>query len=174
MAIASDGSVFVSDGYENSRVVHFDKNGKFIKTWGKRGKGEGQFHLVHAIGIDSKDRLYVADRSNARVQVFTSGGKFLAQWTDIIIPWGIWVTAKDEIWVCGSTRLPLSPPQDQVFIKFSPEGKVLSRVPVPMGKPGKTKPGEFDWVHGMAVDSNGNIYGGDIKGERVQKFKPGK
>src|SRR5436190_651563 len=79
VAIDSHGDAFVSDGYGNSRVVKFDKDGKYLLAWGKKGKGEGEFNLPHAVRIDSKGLLYVADRENDRIQVFDQQGKFQRQ-----------------------------------------------------------------------------------------------
>ncbi len=178
VAITPDGEVFVSDGYGNARVVHFDRRGKFVKAWGKLGTRPGEFSLPHAIVLDSKGRLYVADRNNARVQVFDRTGKFLDQWQNLIVPWGLWVTPNDEIWVCGcspmrwrETDSTLScPPKDQLFMKFDTSGRVLQLWTVPKGEDGQEKPGELNWVHGIAVDSQGNIYATDIIGARAQKF----
>jgi DNA-binding beta-propeller fold protein YncE len=178
MAVTPTGEVFVSDGYGNARIVHFDKEGKYIKEWGELGHKPGQFSIPHAIALDSKGRLYVADRNNVRVQVFDQEGKFLAQWTDLVTPWGFCVTNKDEIWVCGSSPMRWRkedvtlgcPPKDQLFLKFSPEGKLLRLVTVPKGIDGLERPGECNWVHAMAVDSKGNLYAGDIIGKRAQKF----
>jgi len=178
MAITPRGDVFVSDGYGNSRVVHVDKDGKFVKAWGTLGTRPGQFSLPHAIAVDSKGRLYVADRNNARVQVFDQKGKLLDVWNNLIIPWGLWVSKKDEIWVCGSSpmmwpkdqRVLGCPPKDQMFMKFDASGKVLQIWTIPKGEDGKEKPGELNWVHGIALDSKGNIYAGDIVGGRAQKF----
>ena len=177
MTVTPKGEVFVSDGYGNSRVVHFDAAGKFVKAWGKLGTGPGEFDLPHAVALDSKGTLYVADRNNGRVQVFDQSGKFLAQWKDVLIPWGFCMTAKDELWVCGSspTVRPAKgylgvPPKDQVVMKFDRSGKVLARWAVPKGEDNKEKPGEVNWVHAVAVDSKGNIYLSDIQGKRAQKF----
>jgi hypothetical protein len=178
MAVTPDGDVFVSDGYGNNRVVHFDRSGKFVKDWGELGSKPGLFSIPHAIAIDSKGRLYVADRNNARVQVFDQGGKLLDVWNNLIVPWGFWVTKKDEIWVCGSSPMQWReadnnlgcPPKDQVFMKFNPDGKLLQLWTVPKGADGLEKPGECNWVHCIAEDSKGNLYAGDIKGRKAQKF----
>jgi len=73
------GDMFVSDGYINSRVAKYDRNGAWVKSWGEPGQGPGQFKLPHAIAVDAQGQVYVADRANARVQVFDSDGKFLRQ-----------------------------------------------------------------------------------------------
>lgn len=182
MAITPGGDVFVSDGYRNNRVVHFDASGEFVKAWGSLGVGPEQFSLPHAIAVDSKGRLYVADRNNVRVQVYSQAGKLLDSWTDLIVPWGFCVTDDDEIWVCGSSPMPWRthpdypqaplgcPPADQIVMKFNPDGKVLQMASIPKGADGKEQPGDVNWLHAVAVDSQGNLYLGDIIGKRAQKF----
>jgi hypothetical protein len=182
MAIAANGDVFISDGYGNSRVAHFDDKGKFIKAWGTMGNGPEHFSLPHAIALDSRGRLYVADRNNVRVQVYDPRGRLLGSWRNIIVPWGFCMMEGDELWVCGSSPMawrrdpkypaaPLGcPPKDQVFMKFNTEGKLLQLWSVPKAEDGKEQPGECSWVHCIAVDSKGNLYAGDIIGKRAQKF----
>jgi sugar lactone lactonase YvrE len=182
MAISPSGDIFVSDGYGNARVVHFDKTGKFIKAWGSMGVKRLQFSIPHAIVMDSKGRLYVADRNNNRVQVYSQDGELLDSWKDILVPWGFCITPKDELWICGSSPMPWvndpkypnyplgCPPKDQLFMRFDPTGKVTQLWTVPKAEDGKEKPGDLNWVHCIAVDSKGNIYAGDIQGKRVQKF----
>jgi DNA-binding beta-propeller fold protein YncE len=178
MAFLPNGEVFISDGYGNRRVVHCDKQGRFVKAWGEEGSGPGQFALPHAIAIDSTKRLYVADRNNARIQVFDTEGRLLAVWDDLLMPWGFAVTESDEIWVCGSSRVKhpsgegwvITPPPDQLLMKLNRAGEVLLRVPLDMTATAPGKPGEVDWVHAVAADSKGNIYLGDIQGKRIQKF----
>ena len=91
--------VYVSDGYGNSRVVKFTADGKYVSTWGKRGKGPGEFNTPHSIAIDSKGRVYVSDRENNRIQVFTANGEFLKQWTHLGATQNIFITPKDEVWI---------------------------------------------------------------------------
>lgn len=172
------GDVFISDGYGNARVVRFDKTGKYVLEWGELGHAPGQFSIPHAICMDAKGRIYVADRNNVRVQVFDQKGKFLEEWRDLIVPWGFWVTPKNEIWVCGSSPMQWRktdgalgcPPKDQIFMKFTAEGRVLQLFTLPKGLDGLERPGEVNWVHCIAFDSQGNMYLGDIIGKRAQKF----
>ncbi len=178
VVVTPEGEVFVSDGYGNARVVHFDQDGKFVKAWGKLGTGPGEFSLPHAIAVDSRGRLYVADRNNARIQVFDQDGKFLDQWRNIIVPCAFCMTKADELWVCGSSPMTWRPednvlgypPKDQLFMKFDTSGKLLQLWAAPLGEDGQERPGELNWVHGLAVDSKGNIYAVDVKGKRAQKF----
>ena len=182
MAISSNGDVFISDGYGNARIVHCDKNGKFIKAWGTLGNTDGRFSIPHAIAIDSKDRIYVADRNNVRIQVYDTGGKLVDSWRNIVVPWGFCITENDDIWVCGSSPMkwqfnpkypgaPLGcPPKDQVFMRFRPNGRLMQIWTIPKATDGEERPGELNWLHCLAVDKVGNIYAGDIIGKRMQKF----
>jgi len=90
---------YISDGYGNSRVVKFNKDGKYLKAWGKPGTGPGEFDTVHAVATDSKGRVYVSDRENNRIQIFDSDGNFLKQWTHLGATQGIDITDKDEMFV---------------------------------------------------------------------------
>ena len=174
MAVTADGDVFVADGYVNARVVHFRGDGTFVKAWGRRGSRPGEFSLVHAIVADGRGRLLVADRNNARVQVFDRDGHFLAQWSNVVIPWGLWVAPRDEVWVCGSSPAAwkddafalATPPHDQVLMRFDPDGRLVQLWSVPVGD----APAQLNWAHGIAADSHGNLYCGEYRGKRVQKF----
>jgi DNA-binding beta-propeller fold protein YncE len=180
VAVTPAGDVFVSDGYGNSRVAHFTQDGTFVKAWGTLGTKPGEFSLPHSIAVDSRGRLYVADRNNVRIQVFDQTGKLLDVWPDVITPWGLCVTPKDEVWVCGSTPEVWDtasrggmlgiPPKDQVLMRFTPDGKLAQLWAVPKGEDGKERPGDLNWVHCLALDSKGDIYAGDINGQRIQKF----
>jgi sugar lactone lactonase YvrE len=174
MAITSKGDIFVSDGYVNARIAHFRGNGTFVKAWGSRGSKPGQFSLVHGILADGRGRILVADRNNSRIQVFDQEGKFLTQWADVIVPWGMWLTGKGEVWVCGSSpaawrdkqRALATPPHDQLLMRFDLDGRLLQLWAAPLGD----KPGQLNWAHGIAADEQGNLYCGDFMGRRAQKF----
>jgi sugar lactone lactonase YvrE len=178
MAIGPDGNIYVADGYGNARVIVFDETGKYLREWGELGSAPGQFSIAHAIALDSKGRLFVADRNNVRIQVFTTGGKLLDVWNNIMVPWGFHMTQDDELWVCGSSPMQWRktddalgcPPKDQIMMKFAPTGKLMQMVSLPKGLDGLERPGDVNWVHCIALDSRGNMYLGDIIGRRAQKF----
>ena len=171
-----EGNVWFAD-FGRHTVRKFTPDGE----WGVRGEEPGQFVLPHAIASDSRDRLYVADRNSARIQVFDSDGSLLDVWAGLIMPWGIVAAADDHIWVCGSSPLPhpetdgllVAPPPDQFVLKLTLDGRVAARWDFPKGTDGREKPGDMNWVHCIALDSAGALYLGDIKGQRLQKFVRG-
>ncbi len=180
-AFASNGDVYVTDGYGNDRVMVFDKAGTFLRTWGKLGHGPGEFSLPHSIAIDSRDRVYVADRNNARIQVFDAAGHFLTEWRNLTTPWSLLMTQADEVFVCGSSpmlwsevgaryRMVSIPPKDQLFLKIDAEGRTRELWTLPKGVDGHEHPGDVNWVHTMAFGKDGGLYVGDIEGRRAQKF----
>jgi DNA-binding beta-propeller fold protein YncE len=99
IAFAANGDFFVSDGYGNSRVMKFSREGKYLKDWGKRGTAPGEFNTPHSIAIDSKGTVYVSDRENNRIQMFDQTGKFLREWKNLGATQNIFITPKDEMWI---------------------------------------------------------------------------
>jgi DNA-binding beta-propeller fold protein YncE len=159
VAFRANGNFYVSDGYVNSRVVEFNPAGEFVRKWGTKGTGEGQFNLVHDVQVDSQGRVYVADRNNERIQVFSPEGKFLSQWNGIGAPWGIYYVAKEQaIYMCDGKY--------NRILKLNLEGQILG-VLSSWGK----APGKVDYAHSIAVDpTDGSIYVAEIKNWRVQKW----
>jgi peptidylamidoglycolate lyase len=152
LAVAKNGDIFIADGEgPNTRVVKLSKNGKFIQWWGGKGTEPGQFNTPHSIAIDSKGRIYVADRSNNRIQIFDQTGKFLNQWTNFGTPWGLFVKG-DLIYVVDGTE------NNCLLIANTKDGKVLERID------GLSNP------TAVAVDSKGTIYVGEVNGTSVKKF----
>jgi DNA-binding beta-propeller fold protein YncE len=159
VAFGKDGEIFVADGYGNSRVVKFDRNGRFLKSWGAFGSGPGEFNLPHSIAIDNQARVYVADRENRRIQIFDSEGRFLNQWTEIGYPYGLYITQDQHVWMADGGY-------DRV-IELDPNGKILGAI----GEPGHAA-GEFAWAHFLALGPDRKIYVADVLNWRVQVFAP--
>jgi hypothetical protein len=154
-----DGTFFVSDGYTNTRVVKFDKNGKYLTAWGTKGTDPGQFRTPHSIAVGKDRHVYVADRANQRIQVFDENGKFLDQWPDIRSAYHIFMTADQHLWIADGVT--------DKFLKYDLNGKLLYS----WGTHG-TFPGAFWAVHQFSVDSDGNLYAAETFGGRTQKFRP--
>lgn len=169
VAIAEDGSFFVSDGYGNSRVLHFAADGKLIKTWGTKGTGPGEFDLPHGIAIDDRGRVLVADRSNARVQVFEQSGRFLAQWqgTDLGRPYAAAAGQKNRVFIADGGDQPEVPPDRAGVAVVDADGQLVTR----FGRFGNYD-GQFRLAHDVAVARDGAVYVVDAWGQRVQKFVP--
>jgi DNA-binding beta-propeller fold protein YncE len=159
IGFAPNGEFYVTDGYGNSRVVKFSKEGKYITAWGKKGTGEGEFNLPHGVAVDRRGRVYVADRENYRMQVFDPDGKFLEQWKHIGSPWGVVITPDESLFMCDG--------HNNRILKLNLKGEVLGAI----GEPGKL-PGQLDYSHHLAVGPSRSIYVAEIKNWRVQKFKP--
>ncbi|MEZ5356093.1 MAG: peptidyl-alpha-hydroxyglycine alpha-amidating lyase family protein [Bryobacteraceae bacterium] len=157
VAIGTGGEIFVADGYGNSRVVRFDKDGRFVKEWGKRGSARGEFHTPHSILADDKGRVYVADRENYRVQVFDYDGKFLEEWRDIGSPWGLAFTTDGNLMMTDG--------YNNRVVKLTRSGRVIGA----FGSHGK-QPGQFHYCHQMAVGPDGAVYTAEILNWRAQKF----
>ena len=159
IAFLPNGDFFVTDGYVNTRVVKFSSDGKYLFEWGKPGKGPGEFNLVHSIAIDAKGRIYIADRSNSRIQVFDPNGKYLDEWDDIRSPYHIYMSRDQYLWVSDGVS--------QKFLKYDLTGKLLYS----WGTFGPF-PGGLWGVHQFSIDNEGNLYTAEVFNGRVQKFRP--
>jgi DNA-binding beta-propeller fold protein YncE len=157
VAVAPDGTFYVSDGYGNSRVVKFAADGRYLQEWGKKGRGEGEFNLPHAIVRDDRGRIYVGDRENDRVQVFDAEGQFLAQWAEGGAPYGLALTTDGRLFVADGRA-------NRVTI-LDLAGKALGH----WGNAG-TAPGAFSMPHAVCLDTQGDVYVAEVNGQRVQKF----
>jgi len=156
-----DGSMVVADGLTNSRIVKLDKNGAFVKAWGTRGSAPGQMSAVHGIAVDKNRRVYVADRSNHRIQVFDENGALLDVWPGLRQANDILISADQHVWVADGTNAKV--------LEYDTNGKLLYS----WGTYG-TFPGQFWEIHQMSIDSDGNFYSADSFGGRTQKYRPKK
>ena len=152
LAVAKNGDIFIADGEgPNTRVVKFHKDGQFVKWWGGKGSGPGQFNVPHTIAIDGKGLLYVGDRSNNRVQVFDQSGQFIKQWTNLGTPWGVFIRG-NRFYVVDGTQ------NNRLLIANLADGRVLEHID------GLSNP------TAVAVDSKNAIYIAEVNGMSVKKF----
>jgi peptidylamidoglycolate lyase len=167
VAVLDDGGFFVSDGYGNSRVLKFSSDGQFEFQWGAKGSGEGDFDLPHGLALDSAGRLYVADRSNSRIQVFDREGSFISEWSSDKVgrPYGIAVDTAGSVFVVDGGDQPTSPPDRSRVIRLSSAGSTETV----FGRFGNYD-GQFQMGHDLAIGEDGAVYVVDIIGKRVQKF----
>ena len=172
VVVADDGSVFVADGHAdntNNRVVKFDAEGNYLMEWGKTGYAPGEFRTLHAIAIDNDGRVFVADRSNNRVQIFDQEGNFLAQWTQFGRPSGISFDAHGRIYVADSESDDVQNPGWELGIRIgdAKSGWVTEFIPFVWGDPREVAGNGAEFV---AVDAEGNIYGGEPRPRNLQKY----
>ena len=172
VVVADNGDIFVADGHgdnTNNRVVKFSKDGTFIKSWGKTGYAPGEFRTLHAIAMDADGRIYVGDRSNNRIQIFDQEGEFLAQWTQFGRPSGIFFDDHGRIYVADSESDDVQNPGWEMGIRIGEvaTGWVTEFILYPWGDPRETRGNGAEFV---AVDSDGNIYGGEPRPRRIQKY----
>ena len=180
----SKGSIYISDGYINSRIAKFDKDGNWVKSWGTKGTGPGQFVIPHSIAIDRNDNIYVGDRTNHRIQVFDTEGKFLRMFSIDVPPepgsravYGATPAGERLKEVTGAPNsMCITPGPNQVMFvgestfpgrifKVSLDGKVLGVI----GKSGRNLK-QFSGAHALACPSENEIYAAETANWRVQKL----
>ena len=190
VAVAPNGDIFVADGHNgggtangNARIVKFDKTGKFIKTWGKKGMATGEFDLVHTIAFDSRGRLFVGDRQNNRIQIFDQDGKFIAQWFQFGRPSGIYIDKNDVIYVSDSESRDGRTNTGQFALPQTGYGYNLGAergIRIGSAKDGSVKyfiPDSCPYPYGVGstmaegvtADADGNVYGAEFLGT-IRKF----
>jgi hypothetical protein len=181
----AQGNMYITDGYQNSRVAKVDKNGDWVKSWGTRGTDPGQFNTPHNVGLDRQGNIYVADRGNARIQVFDTDGKFLrmikitvppppgarqvlGDTTEVPFatgslapgaPWTICITQGPTQYIYTNDAFPGR------LYKLTLDGKVVGM----LGHAGR-QPKQFNWAHGLACPSENELYVADLNNWRVQKL----
>jgi len=172
--VAPNGDIFVADGHTPttmSRMVKFDKTGKFIKSWGTHGPGPSELQHPHALAMDSAGRLFVGDRTNNRIQVFDQEGKLLASWAQFGRPSGIFIDRNDMMYVTDSESNDTPNtygynPGVKRGIRFGSvkDAKVVGYIPDPNPSGGSSS------SEGVAVDRQGNVYGAEVGPRDMKKY----
>ena len=187
LAFLPNGDFLLGDGYQNGRVVRYNAQGELLSEFGSVGSGPGQFDLIHGVAVDRDNRIYVSDRRNHRIQIFTEDGTLLDQWPDIWDPVAIMVDVNDFVWVLDATL--------NRILKYDMEGRLLDYFGTygeasSLGRPGFTCSddaaiadagldpehsgacGGFSLPHQMSVDSEGNLYVAQFGGPWIDKYVP--
>lgn len=166
---APDGRLYVADGYGNAAIHVFDPAGAHLFSWGEPGTGPGQFRLPHGIVIDGGGRVYVADRENSRIQIFTPEGEFVDAWTNVDRPDDVFIDADENLYVAElgfragkmprsmMAAIPEHAPHARVSV-LSLDGEVQARI----GGDEPCAPGSFFAPHGIWADSRGDLYVGEV------------
>jgi DNA-binding beta-propeller fold protein YncE len=168
VALSPAGEIYVTDGYGNARVHKFTPDGRLLLSWGEPGFGPGQFQLPHGIAVDHQGTVYVADRENSRIQLFTPEGCHLATWTDVARPCQLFIDPTGDVFVAelgfhagrwpGTAAPTADAPGGRVSI-FNQHGKLRARWG---GGRNPCAPGDFFAPHGIWVDLRGDLYVAEV------------
>ena len=163
MTFLPDGSFLLADGYWNSRIAKYSAEGELLMEWGELGSGPGQFDLIHGVAVDGDRRVYVGDRTNNRIQVFTEEGEFIEEWPNVTDPVGVFVDERDAVWVISASL--------NRILKYDRDG-VLQYYWGAFGGTRGGFPGGLSRPHQLDVDQEGNVYVASWDGGWADKFVP--
>jgi DNA-binding beta-propeller fold protein YncE len=168
LAVGPSGDLFVTDGYGNARVHRFSADGRLLHSWGEAGSGPGQFHLPHGVAVDRDGTVYVADRENSRIQLFTADGTYRREWTDVARPCQVCIDRDGWVYVAelgfragrwsGMGVAEPGAPGGRVSV-FDRSGRLQGRWG---GGDNPCAPGDFFAPHGLVVDSHGDVYVAEV------------
>jgi DNA-binding beta-propeller fold protein YncE len=164
-AVAPDGTLFVTDGYGNARVHHFAADGTLLESWGRPGRGDGEFCIPHGVWVHHDGRVFVVDRENNRIQIFTMAGERLDTWTGFNSPCDIFIDRDDTVFVAEGASAGFSHNETlpEYFIRImTVDGETLSRWGSPRGQ----------GAHNLWTDSQGSLYvNQNLDGDRLLKYR---
>ncbi len=173
VAVASNGDIFVTDSHRNgvnNRVVKFRRDGTFVKEWGRKGSGRGEFSEPHTIAIDSRGRLLVGDRENNRIQIFDQDGRFIDEWRQFGRPSGIAIAGDDTIYVADSESGPDTGAHELPGIKkgirigSARDGRVTAFI-----EDMESTAPDHSGAEGVGVDAQGHVYGGVVRRQMLER-----
>jgi len=169
--VAPNGDIFVSEGHggANARVLKFNRDGKFLMSFGSKGSGPTNFDTPHALAMDSQGRLFVGDRGNNRVQIYDQSGKLLDSWPQFSRPSGLYIDKQDMLYSADSESESVARNHDGwkrgIRVGSAKDGKLLYFIPDPVGKTTGTSAAE-----GVAADAQGNVYGAEVGPRALKKY----
>ena len=169
VVVGNNGDIFVADGHgenTNARIVKFSKDGKFIKAWGKKGSGPSEFDTPHSMVLDSRGRLFVADRGNSRIQIFDQDGKFIDQWKQFGRPSGLFITKDDTLYSVDSQSDAMTNPgvKRGIRIGSAKDGTVKVFIPDLNTDPA------IALAEGVSADAKGDVYAAGVSSMALHKF----
>ena len=150
VVVARNGDIFIADGHVGTRIARFSKDGTFLKSWGTKGSGPGQFSQPHSIALDSQGRVFVGDRGNARIEIFDQDGAYLGEYAQFGNPSGVAIAPDDTMYVTDQT-------QKIVTVGSARDGRVLGIIP-------------DVWAEGVSVDVQHTVYAGEVFRRNLKKF----
>jgi DNA-binding beta-propeller fold protein YncE len=168
VALSLDGELYVADGYGNARIHRFSATGELLHSWGSPGTAPGEFRVPHGIAVDRSGRVFVADRENSRIQIFSPAGDFLEEWSDIARPCQVAFDEEGYAYVAelgyrAGMWPGTSPPSDNAtggrISIFTADGELAARWG---GGARPTEPGDFFAPHDIRIDSRGNVYVAEV------------
>jgi DNA-binding beta-propeller fold protein YncE len=159
------GNIFVSDGYGNSRIAKFDKNGRYLKSWGSRGNGPSQFNIVHGIAVDAAGNVYAADRENHRIQVFDNDGNFKTQYANVGRTMTICISQGPHQYLYSSNSNGAGDLDNGEIYRMELDGTMLGQ----FGRAGKLLK-EFGVAHEIDCRNPNEVFVGELTNWRVQKI----
>lgn len=173
VAAGPDGDLYVSDGYGNARVHRYAPDGTLKASWGEPGRGPGQFNLPHSIVVDRRGQVYVADRENSRIQIFTADGEYVDEWGWVNRPDDLFIDDQETLYIAElGWAVPVPDVPHYRLMKHPPEGHApIARVTVcdldgrivtQLGGEDPLLPGNFIVPHGIWADSRGDLYVGEV------------
>jgi DNA-binding beta-propeller fold protein YncE len=169
--VAPNGDIFVAQGHGApvDKIFKFSKDGKLLKTWGRRGTSPGEFDQPHALALDSKGRLFIGDRSNNRIEIFDQDGNYITEWKQFSRPSGIFIAPDDTMYVADSESESVSKNHDGwkrgIRIGSAKDGSVKYLIPDPDEHAKGTSAAE-----GVAADADGNVWGAEVGPRDVKKY----
>jgi sugar lactone lactonase YvrE len=173
VVVAANGDIFVTDSHRNgrnNRVVKFRKDGAFVKEWGRKGSGRGEFSEPHTIAMDSRGRLFVGDRENNRIQIFDQDGRFIDEWRQFGRPSGIYITPQDVIYVADSESGPDTGAHESsgirkgIRIGRAADGRVTDFI-----EDMESTAPDHSGAEGVGVDAHGNVYGAVVRRQMLER-----